>query len=106
MWGTAGLDFKIRTFNLAYPSYRSQAHLVRLGGFFLKNPETELPSRKYADAQIPSASMREINRCHQQQPTWIEKHQPCKIFGAVLAHSHPCRFVSCGQPGKKKSSLR
>jgi hypothetical protein len=34
MWGTAGLDFTNSTFNLAYDSYRSQAHLVRLGGFF------------------------------------------------------------------------
>ena len=64
MCGIAGLDFEYVTSNLAYPSYRSQAHLVRLGGFFFKNPETALPSRRYADAQIPSASMREIHRCH------------------------------------------
>ena len=106
MWGIAGLDFEICTSNLAYHSYRSQAHLVRLTGFFVKNPETELPSRRYADAQIPSASMREIHRCHHPQPTWIQKHQPCKTFSAVPVRLHPCRFVSCGQPGRKKSSVR
>ena len=37
MWGTAGLDYKFATSNLAYDSYRSQAHLVRLGGFFQKS---------------------------------------------------------------------
>ena len=65
MWGIAGLDFKFHTSNLAYHSYRSQAHLVRLTGFFVKNPGTAPPSRRNADAQIPSASMREIHRCHQ-----------------------------------------
>ena len=75
MWGNRRLDFEFSTSNLAYNSYRSQAHLVRRTGFFVKNPETVLPSRRYADAQIPSASMREIHQCHHLQPTWIQKRQ-------------------------------
>jgi hypothetical protein len=98
------LDFAIS--NLAYPSYRSQAHLVRLSGFFVTNPETVLPSRRTADAKRRSASIRESHRCHQPQPPWVQKHQPCKIFPAAPVRLHPCRFVSCGQPGRKTSSLR
>ena len=71
MWGIAGLDFKLAL--LIQPTIPAEVKHISFVSedFFVKNPETELPSRRYADAQILSASMREIHRCHYLQPTWI-----------------------------------